>query len=142
MATIGTLKVQTVRMVKDNPFYGTYSVVTEMTKTIVNEKYVNLVSPKKGIHITRKDGSSGVVTDFFIGKYFITGESKTYADENTTFSTSFTYEGHVYEIEVDSDGELVSFKEWLSEYYFEDDNSPDNKYTKKSRGIKWETIDI
>ena len=136
----GFLKVSTSRMVKDNPFYGNYVVTTELTKTIVNEKYAGLVSPKKGIHITIK--SDGEATDFIIGKYFITGEDKKFVDADTTFSTTFTYEGHVYEIEVDAEGELVAFREWLSESYFEDDYSPDNKWTKRSRGIKWELMDM
>jgi hypothetical protein len=48
----------------------------------------------------------------------------------------------VYEACVDVNGQLVSFDEWINIGDFEDGNEPDNHYTKRSRGIKWELVDM
>ena len=138
---IGIFKAESTRKVKGNVFYGNYEVKEETTKTIVNEKYVGLVSPKNGIRvtITTIDGNKATFT---IGKYYITGEPESEVDENTEFSVSFSHDAHVYEICVDANGQLISFDEWYTIGDFEDGNNPDNHYSKKSRGIKWELIDL
>ena len=151
---IGIFKAESVVKVKNNPFYGNYEVKNETTETIVNEKYVGLISPKNGIRLTIKTMDGEEVT-FTIGKYFITGEEEKTASEVESlwedeeeannpmeFSTSFSYKGHVYEISVDHLGQLVSFDEWYNLGDFEDGNEPDNHYTKRSKGIKWELVDI
>lgn len=138
---IGIFKAETTRKVKDNPFYGNYEVKEETTKTIVNEKYVGLVSPKNGIMVTIKTIDGDKVT-FTIGKYYITGEPENEVDEDTEFSVSFSYNAHVYEIVVDTNGQLISFDEWYNVGDFEDGNEPDNHYTKRSKGIKWELLDV
>jgi hypothetical protein len=147
---IGIFKAESVVKVKNNPFYGNYEVKSETTETIVNEKYVGLISPKNGIRLTIKTMDGEEVT-FTIGKYFITGEEVNdgtetiWEDEEINpmeFSTSFSYKGHVYEISVDHLGQLVSFDEWYNLGDFEDGNEPDNHYTKRSKGIKWELVDI
>ena len=143
---IGIFKAESVVKVKNNPFYGNYEVKSETTETIVNEKYVGLISPKNGIRLTIKTIDDEEVT-FTIGKYFITGEAENLWGEDEEidpmeFSTSFSYKGHVYEISVDHLGQLVSFDEWYNIGDFEDGNEPDNHYTKRSKGIKWELVDI
>ena len=62
-------------------------------------------------------------------------------DKYTEFSTSFGFGGHLYEITVDTRGQLVSLDEWYGMGDFEDGNDPDNHYTKKSKGIKWELFE-
>lgn len=148
---IGIFKAESVRKVKNNPFYGNYEVKSETSETIVNEKYVDLISPKNGIRLTIKTIDGEKVT-FTIGKYFITGEEVNVDTETILedeeinpmelFSTSFSYKGHVYEISVDHLGQLVSFDEWYNLGDFEDGNEPDNHYTKRSKGIKWELVDM
>lgn len=145
---IGIFKAESTRKVKNNPYYGDYVVKSEVNETIVNEKYVGLVSPKNGINVTINTIDGDSVT-FTIGKYFITGENEkevgSYCEEEinpTEFSTSFAYKGHVYEIIVDYLGQLVSFDEWYNVGDFEDGNEPDNHYKKNSKGIKWELVDM
>jgi hypothetical protein len=138
---IGILIVKSERVVKDNPFYGNYVVSDNYTKTIVYEKYVGLVSPKNGVAITLRMNDNNNVT-FIIGKYFFTGEREKDYDENTEFSVSFSYNGGVYEATADVNGQLISFDEWFSTNDYEDGHEPDNHYTKKSKDIVWELVDM
>lgn len=137
---IGELKIECIRKVKNNPFYGNYEVRSTTTQTIINERYTGLVSPKHGIIIVFKtiDGDRLTIT---IDRHCYTGEPEDEFDEGTIFSTSFTHHGHVYEVSVDLDGNLVSLDEWYNTGDFEDGTEPDNHYTAKSRGIKWELLD-
>ena len=137
---IGELKVVKTTKVKNNRYYGDYEVVDTFTHHIVNEKYEGLVSPENGIHIVVKS-IDGDKLDITVTKYAFTGEVEKYSDKDTEFSTSFGFGGHVYEITVNVRGQLVSFDEWYSMGDFEDGNEPDNHYTAKSRGIKWELLD-
>lgn len=141
---IGFLKVEETTKVKNNPFYGNYEAKSVYTRTLVNEKYEGLVAPKNGIHITLLGENGEPDVDFYIGKYYITGEPENEVDKDTEFSTSFTYGGNVYEITVDGNGQLVSFDRWLNAGEFEDDCNPDEHYTKRSskKHIKWELIDM
>ena len=50
--------------------------------------------------------------------------------------------GRIYEVTVNIRGELISLDEWFSSGDFEDGNEPDIHNTKKSRGIKWELIEM
>jgi hypothetical protein len=138
---VGIFKAETGRKAKNNPFYGNYEVNETMLKTIVNEKYEGLVPPKNGIKITIKNIDGNKIT-FTIGKYYFTGEYELEYNENTEFSISFSYGGRVYEACVNTNGELVRFDEWYDIGNFEYGNKPDNHYTKKSRGIKWELMGI
>lgn len=138
---IGRLRVQTARIVKDSQFHGDYVVMTELFKTICSEKDGGLVYPKKGIHITLKDERTGKVDNFYIGKYFITGEVEEEIDMYTEFSTTFAYEGNIYEIIVNINGNLIAFNEWLNTGDYEDGYDPDNEYTQYSKEIEWEKID-
>ncbi len=142
---IGIFKAESVRKVKKNPFYGNYEVKTEVNKTILNQNYTGLVPPKNGVKFTINTMDGDKVT-FTIGKYFFTGETEVFADENTTFSVSFDYEGRIYEVSVKSNGDLISVDEWYGRNEFEDGNDPDNSYkashTKKTRGLKWELVDM
>jgi len=45
-------------------------------------------------------------------------------------------------VTVDVRGQLISLDEWYGMGEFEDGNEPDNHYTKKSKGIKWELVDM
>ena len=135
---IGVLTIKSDRVVENNPFYGNYVVSENYTQTIVNEKYVGLVPPKNGLSVVLTD--KGI--SFIIGKYIFTGEPESEVDEDTEFSASFTYKGCVYEVIVDHLGQLISFDEWLNVADFEDGNSPDNHYTKKSKDIKWELVEM
>ena len=138
---IGLLKIKSERTIKNNPFYGNYKVSNDYTQTIVNEKYVGLVSPKNGIHIMVKSIDDDSL-DITIGKYAFTGEREKDYDDDTEFSTSFGFSGHIYEVTVDVRGQLISLDEWYGMGEFEDGNEPDNHYTKKSKGIKWELVDM
>lgn len=137
---IGELKVVKTTKVKNNLYYGDYEVVDTFTHHIVNEKYEGLVSPESGVHIMVKS-IDGDKLDITVTKYAFTGEIEKYCDKDTEFSTSFGFAGHLYEITVDARGQLVSFDEWYGMGDFEDGNEPDNHYTTKSRGIKWELLD-
>ena len=137
---IAELKIESVSKVKGNKFYGNYEVRNVHTRTVINEKYEGLISPNNGIVVTIKTIDGDKVT-FTIDKHYYTGELPKDVDRDTTFSTSFGYDGCIYEIEVDVEGNLVSFSEWFSRGDFEDGNEPDNHYTAKSRGIKWELLD-
>ena len=136
---IGEVKVTKTTKVKDNPFYGDYEIVDTYTHHIVNEKYVGLVSPDKGIHIVVKS-IDGDKLDIIVTKYAFTGKVEIYSDEYTEFSTSFGFGGHIYEVSVDKSGNLVSLDEWYGMGDFEDGNEPDNHYTGKSKEIKCETL--
>ena len=138
---IGIFKAESVRKVKDTQFYGTYEVKDEVSRTILNEKYVGLVPPKNGIKLTFKNIDDEKVT-FTLGKYFITGEFENAVDEYTEFSVNFCYKGHVYDVVVDANGQLLSMDEWYHLGEFEDGATPDAHYTKKSRGVKWELVDM
>ena len=137
---IAELKIETVKKVKNNPFYGNYEFRAVTTQTIINECYKGLISPNNGIvlAITTFDGDK---TTFTIDRHFYTGEPADSVDSGTTFSTSFGFGGCIYEIEVDVEGNLVSFSEWFSRGDFEDGNEPDNYYTANSKGIKWQLLD-
>jgi hypothetical protein len=137
---IGEVKVTKATKVYNNPYYGDYEVVDTFSHHIVNEKYVGLVSPDKGIHIIVKS-IDGDKLDIIITKYAFTGEDERHFDKYTDFSTSFGFGGHIYEVSVDKAGDLVSLDEWYGLGDFEDGNEPDNHYTRKSRGIKWEKLD-
>lgn len=138
---IGILKVEKTTKVKNNPFYGNYEIKDTYTHNIVNEKYVGLVSPENGIHIVVKS-IDGDKLDITIGKYVFTGEHEKDFDEDTEFSTSFGFSGHIYEVIVDARGQLISLDEWYSYGDFEDGNEPDNHYKKNTKGIKWELVDM
>ena len=137
---IGELKVVKTVKVKNNPYYGDYEVVDTFTHHIVDSQYVGLASPENGIHITVKN-IDGDKLDITVSKYAFTGEIEKLSDKDTEFSTSFGFGGHLYEITVDVRGQLVSLDEWYGMADFEDCNDPDNHYTKKSKGIKWELFE-
>lgn len=138
---LGTLRVEETTKVKNNPFYGDYEAKSVYTRTLVNQKYVGLVSPKNGIHITIKgtDGDDNI--DIYLSKYYFEGIPENEADKDDDFSISFTYGGHVYEVTVDANGQLITLCEWLNVGDFEDCLDPDNVWKKRSRGIKWELIE-
>ena len=138
---IGELKVVKTTKVKNNPYYGNYEITDTFTHHIVNEQYIGLVSPQNGIHVVVKS-IDGDKLDITVGKYAFTGEREKDYDEDTEFSTSFGFGGHLYEITVDTRGQLISLDEWYGMGDFEDGNEPDNHYTKKSNGIKWDLIDM
>jgi hypothetical protein len=137
---IGELKVVKTVKVKNNPYYGDYEVVDTFTHHIVDSQYVGLVSPENDIHITVKN-IDGDKLDITVSKYAFTGEIEKTSDKYTEFSTSFGFGGHLYEITVDTRGQLVSLDEWYGMCDFEDGNDPDNHYTKRSKGIKWELFE-
>lgn len=138
---IGELKVVKTTKVKNNPYYGDYEVVDTLTHHIVNSQYVGLVCPENGIHLVVKTACDGDTLDITISKYAFTGEIEKTADEDTEFSTSFGFGGHLYEITVDTRGQLVSLDEWYGYGDFEDGNTPDGHWTKRSKGIKWELFE-
>lgn len=138
---IGELKVVKTTKVKNNPYYGNFEITDTFTHHIVNEQYIGLVSPQNGIHVVVKS-IDGDKLDITVGKYAFTGEREKDYDEDTEFSTSFGFGGHLYEITVDTRGQLISLDEWYGMGDFEDGNEPDNHYTKKSNGIKWDLIDM
>jgi hypothetical protein len=139
---VGILKVEKTTKVKNNTFYGNYEIKDTYTHHIVNEKYVGLVSPKNGIHIVVKTEVDGDTLDITIGKYVFTGEREKDYDEDTEFSTSFGFSGHIYEVSVDFNGQLICVDEWYSYSDFEDGNEPDNHWKKNSKGIKWELVNL
>lgn len=139
---IGFLKVETTRKVYDNIFYGHYEVKDVYTQTIINEEYNNLVNPKNGLIVAIKDKDAKEETTFTFSKYFYTGELQNKADEDTEFSTTFAYKGHVYEITVDACGQLISLDMWINTGDYEDGTEPDEHYTKKSKGIKWTLMEL
>ena len=138
---IGELKVVKTTKVKNNPYYGNFEITDTFTHHIVNEQYIGLVSPQNGIHVVVKS-IDGDKLDITVGKYAFTGEREKDYDEDTEFSTSFGFGGHLYEITVDTRGQLISLDEWYGMGDFEDGNEPDNHYTKKSNGIKWDLLDM
>ena len=138
---IGELKVVKTTKVKNNPYYGNFEITDTFTHHIVNEQYIGLVSPQNGIHVVVKS-IDGDKLDITVGKYAFTGEIEKDYDEDTEFSTSFGFGGHLYEITVDTRGQLISLDEWYGMGDFEDGNEPDNHYTKKSNGIKWDLLDM
>ena len=138
---IGYVKVEKTTKVKNNSYYGNYEIKDTYTHHIMNEKYVGLVSPDKGIHITVKTACDGDTLDIIVTKYAFTGEIEKYSDKYTEFSTSFGFDGHIYEVTVDVRGELVSLDEWYGYGDFEDGNEPDGHWTKRSKGIKWELLE-
>lgn len=137
---VGTLRIEETTKVKNNPFYGDYEAKSVFTRTLVNQKYVGLVSPKAGIHITIK-GTGGDI-DIYLNKYYFEGIPENEADKDDDFSISFTYGGHVYEVTVDGCGQLITLCEWLNIGDFEDCLDPDNVWRKRSKGIKWELIEM
>jgi hypothetical protein len=139
---IGILKVEKTTKVKNNPYYGNYEVKDTFTHHIVNEQYIGLMPPHYGIHIVLSSNIDGDALDINIGKYAFTGEREKDYDEDTEFSTSFGFAGHIYEVTVDVRGQLISLDEWYSMGDFEDGNEPDNHYRKNSKGIKWQPVDM
>ena len=139
---VGTLRIEETTKVKNNPFYGDYEAKSVFTRTLVNQKYVGLVSPKNGIHITIEgtDGDDNI--DIYLNKYYFEGIPEKEAVDDSDFSISFTYGGHVYEVTVDANGQLITLCEWLNIGDFEDCLDPDNVWRKRSRGIKWELIEM
>jgi hypothetical protein len=138
---IGILKVVKTTKVKNNPYYGNFEITDTYTHNIVNEQYIGLVPPKNGIHIMVKSFDDDSL-DITIGKYVFTGEREKDYDDDTEFSTSFGFSGHIYEVTVDARGQLISLDEWYGMGEFEDGNEPDNHYTKRSKEIKWELLDM
>lgn len=138
---VGTLRIEETTKVKNNPFYGDYEAKSVFTRTLVNQKYVGLVTPKAGIHITIK-GSDGDNIDIYLNKYYFEGIPEKEACGDDDFSISFTYGGHVYEVTVDACGQLITLCEWLNIGDFEDCLDPDNVWRKRSMGIKWELIEM
>lgn len=138
---VGTLRIEETTKVKNNPFYGDYEAKSVFTRTLVNQKYVGLVTPKAGIHITIK-GSDGDNLDIYLNKYYFEGIPEQTCDKDDDFSTQFTYGGHVYEVTVDACGQLITLCEWLNIGDFEDCLDPDNVWRKRSKGIKWELIEM
>lgn len=138
---VGKLKIEETTKVKNNPFYGDYEAKSVYTRTIVNEKYVGLETPKAGIHITIL-GTDGDNIDIYLNKYYFEGIPEEEFDEDSDFSIAFTYGGHIYEVEVDSCGQLISLCEWINAGDFEDALDPDNTWKKRDKGIKWELIEM
>ena len=138
---IGYVKVEKTIKVKNNPFYGKYEYKDTYTHHIVSEKYDELMSPEQGIHITLKTACDGDTLDIIVTKYAFEGELPKHYDKDTEFSTSFSFDGHIYEVTVDVRGELLSLDEWYSMGDCEDDNEPDGHWNRKSRGIKWELLE-
>ena len=139
---VGYIKVEKTTKVKDNKFYGNYEIKDTYTHNIVNEKYVGLVPPKNGIHIVLKKNFDGETLDIVVTKYAFTGELENKYCEDTDYSTSFGFSGHIYEVSVDFNGQLICVDEWYSYSDFEDGNEPDNHWSKNSKGIKWDLVDI
>ena len=139
---IGEVRATKSIKVKKNPYYGSFEIVDTFTHRIVNEQYIGLVSPENGIHITFKNSSDNDKLDIIVTKYAFTGELEKYVDDDTEFSTSFSFGGRIYEVCVDKRGQLVSVDEWYGYCDFEDGNEPVGHYTKKSKGLKWELIDM
>lgn len=140
MKIIAELKIESVKKVKNNPYYGDYEIREVNTRTIINEKYDGLVSPAKGITITFKtiDGDKVIFT---IDRHYYTGLKSCEITKDCTFDTSLTYNGHIYEVLVNEEGGLEYLYEWYSYVDYEDGNEADNAYTGKSKGVKWELID-
>ena len=139
---VGKLRVEETSHIKDNPFYGDYEAKSVYTRTLVNQKYVGLVSPKAGIHITIERTPYDDSIDIYLNKYYFEGIPENEATEDDDFSISFTYGGHVYEVTVDANGQLITLCEWLNIGDFEDCLDPDNVWRKRSRGIKLELIEM
>ena len=139
---IGILKVEKTTKVKNNPYYGNYEVKDTFTHHIVNEQYIGLVPPQNGIRIVLSSNIDGDALEINIGKYAFTGEREKDYDEDTEFSTSFGFGGHIYEVTVDILGHLISLDEWYNLGDFEDGNEPDNHYKKNSKDIKWKPVDM
>ena len=140
MKTIAELKIESVKKIKNNPFYGDYEIRETNVRTIINEKYEGLIAPEKGITIAFKTIDNDKVT-FTIDRHYYTGLKPCEITKDCTFDTSFTYNGHIYEVSVNDKGELMYLYEWYSYSDYEDGNEADNAYTGKSRGIKWGLID-
>ena len=140
MKTIAELKIESVKRVKNNPFYGDYEIRECSTRTIINEKYDGLVAPEKGIVITLKTIDGDKVT-FTIDRYYFTGLKPCEIDCYQTWDTSLSYDGHIYQVCVNEKGGLEYLYEWYSISDFEDGNEADNVYRTKSKGVKWELID-
>ena len=132
----------TTRYFYDNIIYRHDEDKDVYPQTITNEEYNNLVNPKNGLIVTIKDKDAKEETTFTFSKYFYTGELQNKADEDTEFSTTFAYKGHVYEITVDACGQLISLDMWINTGDYEDGTEPDEHYTKKSKGIKWTLMEL
>ena len=146
---LGILRVEETTKVKNNPYYGDYEAKSVYTRTLVNQKYVGLVSPKNGIHITIKGTDGDGDIDIYLNKYYFEGIPENEVatmkdgtvDGTVLFSAKFTYGGHVYDVCINFNGEFFSVDEWLSIGDFEDGNEPDNTWYNRSKGIKWEPIE-
>jgi len=137
---IGELKIESSRKVKDNLFYGDFEIRNEYKRTIINEKYEGLISPKYGIVIRFKsiDAENLTIT---IDRHYFTGLKPTEIVDGGTFDTTFGYNGAIYQVCVNIDGELEEMYEWYSRSDYDDGNEPDNHYTKRSKSVKWEKLD-
>ena len=134
------LRIETIQKVKGNHFYGNFEIKTVETRTIINERYTGLIAPKNGLMVTFKNVDEDKVI-FTIDSHYYTGEYEKNVCDDTTFSTSFTFAGHVYEVEVNLNGELVSLTEWYDLGDFEDGNEPYKCYSANSKSIKWELME-
>ncbi len=141
MKTIAELKIESVKSVKNNPFYGAFEIRECCTRTIINEKWDGLVAPEKGIIITFKNIDGDKVT-FTFDRHYFTGLKPCEIVKGATWDTSFgCFGGHIYEVNVNAKGELEWLYEWYSISDYEDGNEADNIYKKNSKGVKWELID-
>ena len=134
------MKIESVKKVKNNPYYGDYEIRHVDVRTIENQKYEGLVSPEKGIMLTFKcmDGEKLTIT---IDKHYFTGLKPNEVVNDCTFDTSFGHNGCIYQVCVNAHGELEYLYEWFSRGDFEDGNEADNVYTGKSKGVKWELLE-
>lgn len=137
---VAELKIESVKKVKNNPYYGDYEIRHVETRTIVNQKYEGLVSPEKGIMLTFKcmDGEKLTIA---IDRHYFTGIKPCEVVKDCTFDTTFGRNGCIYQVCVNAHGELEYLYEWFSRGDFEDGNEADNVYTGKSKGVKWELLE-
>jgi hypothetical protein len=137
---VAELRIESVRKVKKNPYYGDYEVKHVDVRTIENQKYSFLESPENGIVLKFKniDGEKLTIT---IDKHYFTGLKPSEITNDCTFDTSFGHNGCIYQVCVNAHGELEYLYEWFSRGDFEDGNEADNVYTGKSKGVKWELLE-
>ncbi len=137
---VAELKIESVNKIKNNPYYGDYEVRHVDVRTIENQKYEGLVSPEKGIVLKFKcmDGDRLTIT---IDRHYFMGLTPMEVVNDSTFSTSFAHNGRIYEVNVNTKGELEYMCEWASYYEFEEGYDPDNEYTGNSKAVKWELLE-
>ena len=137
---VAELRIESVKNVKNNPYYGNYEVKHVDVRTIENQKYEGLMSPINGIVLKFKsiDGEKLTIT---IDKHYFTGLKPCEVVKDCTFDTTFGHNGCIYQVCVNAHGELEYLYEWFSRGDFEDGNEADNVYTGKSKGVKWELLE-